>query len=83
MTSVHPVIAAYLRFCSVKVTHHGFSATKSTASSLEAAARAGPPPNPYSFRIRVAAHRALFACVPGGAARGAVRAYHRIRRDGL
>ena len=49
----------------------------------EAAARAGPPPLPYSFRIRVAAHRALFACVPGRAARRAVRAYHRIRRDGL
>ena len=50
---------------------------------VEAAARVGPPPDPYPFRIRVAAHRALFACVPGGAARGAVRAYHRIRRDGL
>ena len=50
---------------------------------MEAAARVGPPPDPYSFRIRVAAHRALFACVPGRAARRAVRAYHQIRRDGL
>ena len=50
---------------------------------VEAAARVGPPPDPLSFRIRVAAHRALFACMPGRAARGAVRAYHRIRNDGL
>ena len=42
-----------------------------------------PHTHPYPFRIRVADHRALFACVPDRAARGAVRAYHRIRRDGL
>ena len=50
---------------------------------VEAAARVGPPPDPYLFRIRVAAHRALFACVPERAAKRAVRAYHRARRDGL
>ena len=50
---------------------------------VEAAARVGLPPSPYSFRIRAAAHRALFTCMPGRVAGGAVRAYHRIRRDGL
>ena len=50
---------------------------------VEAAALVGPPPDPLAFRIRVAAHRSLFACMPGRAARGAVRAYHRIRNDGL
>ena len=50
---------------------------------IEAAARVGPTPDPYPFRIRVADHRALFACVPDRAAKGAVRAYRRIRRDGL
>lgn len=53
------------------------------ARYVEAAARVGLPPDPLSHRARVAAHRALFACMPGRAARGAVRAYHRARRDGL
>lgn len=49
----------------------------------EAAAPVGLPPDPLSHRARVAAHRAPLACMPGRAARGAVRAYHRARRGGL
>ena len=36
-----------------------------------------------STKIRVAAYRALFACVPRPAAGRAIRAYHWIRNDGL
>ena len=50
---------------------------------VKAAARARRPPPPFSHKIRGAAHRALFACMPEQAARGAVRAYHKIMNDGL
>ena len=50
---------------------------------VEAAARVRVPPPSLSTRARTAAHRALFACVPGRAAEAAVRAYHRARHDGL
>ena len=50
---------------------------------VEAAARVKMPRGPLSDRVRVAAHRALFACVPEETARGVVRSYHRIRKDGL
>ena len=50
---------------------------------VKAAARARRPPPPVSHKIRGAAHRALFACMPEQAARGAVRAYHKIMNDGL
>ena len=50
---------------------------------VEAAARVRMPRGPLSDRVRVAAHRALFACVPENTARGIVRSYHRIRNDGL
>lgn len=49
---------------------------------LEAASRVRLP-SYLPDRIRVAAHRALFACVPDSAAKGMVRTYHRVRRDGL
>ena len=49
----------------------------------EAAALVRDPPPSLSTRARTAAHRALFACVPGRAAEGVVRAYHRARNDGL
>ena len=50
---------------------------------VAAAARVKPIPVPFPARARAAAHRALFACVPDPAAKGAVRAYHRIMNDGL
>ena len=50
---------------------------------VEAAARVKMPRAPFPDRARMAAHRALFACVPEQAARGMVRSYHRIRNDGL
>ena len=50
---------------------------------VAAAARVKPIPAPLPARARAAAHRALFACVPDPAARGMVRAYHRIMNDGL
>ena len=53
------------------------------ARYVEAASRARRPGSPYSHKIRAAAHRTLFACVPERAAKRAVRAYHRARRDGL
>ena len=40
-------------------------------------------PVPASARIRAAARRALFSCVPRPAAQRAVGAYHRMRNDGL
>ena len=49
---------------------------------VEAAALIETPVS-ASTRIRTAAHRALFACMPRPAAGKAVRAYHRIRNDGL
>ena len=48
----------------------------------EAAARIKTPV-PASARVRIAARRALFTCVPRQAAQRAVRAYHRVRNDGL
>ena len=53
------------------------------ARYVEAAAHASWPRAPFSHRIGRTAHRALFACMPERAARGTVRAYHRIRSDGL
>ena len=50
---------------------------------VEAAALVRDPPPSLSTRARTAAHRALFACVPGRAAEAAVRTYHRARNDGL
>ena len=40
-------------------------------------------PVPVSARIRAAAYRALFSCVPRPTAQKAIRAYHRMRSDGL
>ena len=50
---------------------------------VAAAARVRPVPAPLPARARMAAHRALFACMPVHTAKGMVRAYHRIMNDGL
>lgn len=50
---------------------------------LEAASRVRLPSSYFPDKIRVAVHRALFACVPDPTAKKMVRTYHRVRRDGL
>ena len=49
---------------------------------LEAASRVRQP-SYLPDRIRVAAHRALFACMPDSTAKKMVKTYHRVKRDGL